>query len=117
MPVWIWYTLLRIALFAVPLTVLLLAGVTPWIAAVVAAVFGLSASLLFLRRARETISSDLYQARHREQPVTSDDDEAEDAAVEASVRLPSPDRAEQPDRSHRPERSDQSEQSEREDES
>lgn len=101
MPVWIWYTLLRIALFAVPLTVLLLAGVTPWIAAVVAAVFGLSASLLFLRRARETISSDLYQARHRERPVTRDDDEAEDAAVEASVRQPSPDRAERPERSER----------------
>ncbi|WP_164990363.1 DUF4229 domain-containing protein [Agromyces albus] len=98
-PVWIWYTLLRIALFAVPLAVLLLAGVTPWIAAFVAAVFGLSASLLFLRRARESISSDLYRARHREQPVTRDDDDAEDAAVEASVRQPSPQRSEREDES------------------
>ncbi|WP_306896530.1 DUF4229 domain-containing protein [Agromyces albus] len=98
-PVWIWYTLLRIALFAVPLAALLLAGVTPWIAAVVAAVFGLSASLLFLRGARESISSDLYRARHREQPVTRDDDDAEDAAVEASVRQPAPQRSEREDES------------------
>ncbi|MBT2500726.1 DUF4229 domain-containing protein [Agromyces sp. ISL-38] len=97
--------MLRITLFAAPLALLLLAGVTPWIAAVVAAVFGLSTSLLFLRRARESISSDLYRARHREQPVTREDDEAEDAAVEASVRQPA---AERPEQSVRSEREDES---------
>jgi hypothetical protein len=39
-PVWIWYTALRILLFAVPLAVLLIAGVNPWISAAVAALFG-----------------------------------------------------------------------------
>ena len=81
-PVWIWYTALRILLFAVPLAVLLAFGVNPWISTVVAALFGLSASLLFLRRPRESMSSDLYAARHRETPVVRDDDEAEDAAVD-----------------------------------
>ena len=85
MPVWIWYTALRIALFAVPLIVLLVAGVPGWIAALVAAVFGLSASLIFLRRARNAMSSDLYAARHRETPVVNADDEAEDAALERGV--------------------------------
>lgn len=84
MPVWFWYTALRILLFAVPLAVLLWAGVNEWVSAAVAAVFGLSASLLLLRRQRETIATDLYAARHREQPVVHDDDEAEDAAVEAT---------------------------------
>ena len=82
MPVWIWYTALRILLFAVPLAVLLAFGVNPWISTLVAALFGLSASLLFLRRTRESMSSDLYAARHRETPLVRDDDEAEDAAVD-----------------------------------
>jgi outer membrane murein-binding lipoprotein Lpp len=81
-PAWIWYTALRIVLFAVPLAVLLIAGVNPWVSAAVAAVFGLSASLIFLRRPRETIASDLYAARHRETPAVRDDDAEEDAAVE-----------------------------------
>ena len=82
MPVWIWYTALRILLFAVPLAVLLAFGVNPWISTLVAALFGLSASLLFLRRPRESMSSDLYAARHRETPFVRDDDEAEDAAID-----------------------------------
>ncbi len=84
MPVWIWYTALRILLFAVPLAVLLWAGVDEWVSAGVAAVFGLSASLLLLRRQRESIATDLYRARHREAAVLRDDDEVEDAAVEAT---------------------------------
>ena len=85
MPVWIWYTALRILLFAVPLAVLLAFGVNPWISTLVAALFGLSASLLFLRRPRESMSSDLYAARHRETPVVRDDDEAEDAAIDRTA--------------------------------
>ena len=88
MPVWIWYTALRILLFAVPLAVLLLAGVNPWVSALVAAVFGLSASLLFLRRQRESIASDLYAARHREAPAVRPDDEEEDAAIDATAPEP-----------------------------
>lgn len=82
MPVWIWYTALRVLLFAVPLAVLLIAGVNVWVSAALAALFGLSASLIFLRRARSAMSSDLYAARHREIPVVNADDEAEDAAIE-----------------------------------
>ena len=83
MPVWIWYTVLRVLLFAVPLAVLLVAGVNPWVSAAVAALFGLSASLIFLRRPRESIANDLYAARHRETPAVRDDDAEEDAAIDA----------------------------------
>lgn len=83
MPVWIWYTALRVLLFAAPLAVLLLAGVNVWVSAIIAAVFGLSASLLFLRKPREEMSSELYAARHRERPVAREDDVAEDAAIDA----------------------------------
>ncbi|WP_353816006.1 DUF4229 domain-containing protein [Agromyces sp. SYSU T00266] len=82
LPVWLRYTLLRVLLFAAPLVVLLVAGVTPWISVIVAALFGFSASLIFLRKQREELATDLYAARHREQPVVTDDDEAEDAAVD-----------------------------------
>ncbi|MFB6612318.1 DUF4229 domain-containing protein [Agromyces sp. NPDC056379] len=81
-PVWIWYTALRVLLFAVPLAVLLIAGVNVWVSTAIAALFGLSASLIFLRRARDAMSSDLYAVRHRETPVVNEDDEAEDAAIE-----------------------------------
>lgn len=84
LPVWFWYTVLRIVLFAVPLAVLLIAGVDPWVSAAVAAVFGFSASIIFLRRQRESIATDLYAARHRETPVVHVDDEVEDAVVDAS---------------------------------
>jgi len=100
-PVWIWYTALRILLFAVPLAVLLLAGVNPWVSAAVAAVFGLSASLIFLRRQRESIASDLYAARHRETPVVRADDEEEDAAVDANT--PDAERRKHPERPEPPE--------------
>ncbi|BDZ54396.1 DUF4229 domain-containing protein [Agromyces marinus] len=82
LPAWLRYTLLRVLLFAAPLAVLLIAGVTPWIAVLVAALFGFSASLIFLRASREQLASDLYAARHRETPAVTVDDEAEDAALD-----------------------------------
>ncbi|GAA1526375.1 hypothetical protein GCM10009761_30410 [Agromyces terreus] len=88
MPVWIRYTALRILMFAVPLAVLLLAGVPGWISALVAAVFGLSASLIFLRRPRESMATDLYAVRHRETPAVHADDADEDAAVDAASPKP-----------------------------
>lgn len=84
-PLWLRYTLLRVLLFAAPLAVLLIAGVTPWVAVLVAALFGFSASLIFLRRQREQLAEDLYAARHRDTPAARDDDEVEDAAVEAAA--------------------------------
>jgi hypothetical protein len=82
-PTWIVYTVLRVLLFAVPLALLLAAQVNPWVSAAVAAACGLSASLIFLRRPRETIANDLYAARHREKPAVREDDEQEDAAIDA----------------------------------
>ncbi|MFC5789363.1 DUF4229 domain-containing protein [Agromyces tardus] len=84
-PTWLRYTLLRVLLFAAPLAVLLIAGVDPWISVIVAALFGFSSSLVFLRGMRERLSEELYAARHREQPVVRDDDLAEDAAVDAAA--------------------------------
>lgn len=85
-PVWLKYTLLRVLLFAVPFAVLMLAGVTWWISALVAALFGLAASAVFLRSTRDEMSRKLYAARHREAPAPEADADAEDAAVDARER-------------------------------
>ncbi|MCI2957295.1 DUF4229 domain-containing protein [Agromyces atrinae] len=82
-PVWVYYTALRIVLFAAPLAILLIAGVEPWVSALVAALFGFSTSFIFLRRPREAMSQELYDARHRSQTVPHVDDDAEDAAIDA----------------------------------
>jgi hypothetical protein len=83
-PSWITYTVLRLLVFAVPLVVLLLVGVIWWLAVIAAALIGLCLSYIFLSRPRNAVSSDLYAVRHRERPATTEDDDVEDAAIDAA---------------------------------
>lgn len=80
----VYYTVLRLLTFAVPLAVLLLLGIEPWIATILAALIGLSVSYIFLRRHREAVSRDLYELRHgtKESPA---DENAEDALTDAAA--------------------------------
>jgi ABC-type siderophore export system fused ATPase/permease subunit len=60
------YTVLRLLAFVVPLGILLLFPVfqeLPWLAAVFAALIGLSLSLLFLRRPLDQVTGDLAERR------------------------------------------------------
>ncbi|WP_285114611.1 DUF4229 domain-containing protein [Leifsonia sp. fls2-241-R2A-40a] len=82
-PSWITYTVLRLLVFAVPLAILLLVGVVWWLAVIAAALIGLCLSYIFLSRPRNAVSSELYAVRHREKPLRSEDDDVEDAAVDA----------------------------------
>ena len=79
--VWLVYSLLRVALFAVPFALLMIAGVE-WIwAAVVSAVISACASYIFLGRQRQVMAEDLSAIqRGRKRPV--DDDTAEDATID-----------------------------------
>ncbi|PJJ65015.1 DUF4229 domain-containing protein [Compostimonas suwonensis] len=82
-PAWLVYTLLRVLAFAAPLAILLVFGVIPWIATVIAAIVGLCVSYIFLRKPLNAASLQLYEARHREHHSASDDDDAdEDAEVD-----------------------------------
>jgi hypothetical protein len=83
-PSWVTYTVLRLLLFVVPLVILLLLGVEAWVSVVAAALIGLCLSYILLRRPREAVSRDLYEVRHRDKPVVSADDEAEDSAVDGA---------------------------------
>lgn len=81
-PVWIYYSVLRVVVFAAPLALLLVLRIDPLLATVIAAVIGFCLSYLFLRKSREAMSRDLYAARHRTKEPVSDDDATEDAAVD-----------------------------------
>ncbi len=69
---WITYTLIRVGLFAVVLTVLLLVGIEGWIAALAAALVGLSVSYIFFRPQRDAAIEEALSRRK------SSDEEAEE---------------------------------------
>ena len=78
---WLYYSVMRVLMFVVPLAILLSLGLWPWAAAVIAAMLGFCLSFLFLGRSRESVSRDLYQARHScKEPVNADAD-VEDRAI------------------------------------
>ena len=87
--VWAWvsYSVYRVLMFAVPLTILLLLLRQSewWLAALLSAAIGLCLSYIFLRKPRERIANDLYQARHRDKEPVHPDAESEDAAVDRAA--------------------------------
>jgi len=79
--VWLVYSLLRVALFAVPFALLMVANVPWYWAAVVAAIISLCASYIFLGRQRQVMADDLSAMRRgRRRPI--EDNTVEDAAVD-----------------------------------
>lgn len=88
------YTILRLLLFAIPLTVLLLVQVNWVIAVIAAALIGLCVSYLLLRTPRDRVATSLYHASRREKPVPTADDETEDAAVDRAAANEPADRSE-----------------------
>ncbi|QIG39744.1 DUF4229 domain-containing protein [Microbacterium sp. 4R-513] len=81
------YTVLRLLAFLVPFGILMLFPVFRelyWLAAIFAALIGLSLSLLFLRRPLEEATSGLAERRERTRRRDAvRDEEAEDAAADA----------------------------------
>jgi uncharacterized membrane protein len=76
---WLLYSVIRLALFAVVLAILLLAQTPGWIAAIVAAIFGLAASYLFLGTLRGQVAQDVADRRSGKIQTVTDDEDAEDA--------------------------------------
>ncbi|MCK6067215.1 MULTISPECIES: DUF4229 domain-containing protein [Microbacterium] len=83
------YTVLRLLAFFVPFGVLMLFPVfqdLPWLAALFAALIGLSLSLLFLRRPLDQVTSGIAERRSRaHRPNAADDALAEDAAADTAA--------------------------------
>lgn len=85
------YSVLRLAFFLVPFGLMMLLPVFQdlwWLAAIFAAVIGLSLSILLLRRPLGEVSSEIYAARQAKRTTTAreQDDALEDAANEAAIR-------------------------------
>ena len=79
------YTVLRLLAFVVPFGILMLFPIFRefyWLAAIFAALIGLSLSLLFLRRPLEEVTSGLASRRVTRERSASDE-EAEDAEGDA----------------------------------
>lgn len=85
------YALLRLAFFLVPFGLMMLLPVFQqlwWLAAIFAAMIGLSLSILLLRKPLAEVSSDLYAARQAKRSTTAREreDALEDEANEAAIR-------------------------------
>lgn len=76
---WIPYTLLRVGLFALIFLILMLIGLEPWVAALIAAVVGFCVAYIFFRPLRQEVADDLAAGRTPRRAETSDE-EAEDPA-------------------------------------
>ncbi|KAA9149631.1 DUF4229 domain-containing protein [Microbacterium lushaniae] len=83
------YTALRLLAFFVPFGILMLFPVfqdLPWLAALFAALIGLSLSLLFLRRPLDQVTSGMAERRRQARRSNAADDAvAEDAAAETAA--------------------------------
>ena len=76
---WLLYSVIRLAIFAVVLSVLLLAQTPGWIAAIIAAVFGFAASYIFLGKLRTQVAQTVEDRRTGKTHARTDDEDAEDA--------------------------------------
>ncbi|MEV7693641.1 DUF4229 domain-containing protein [Microbacterium sp. NPDC089189] len=80
------YSVLRILAFIIPFAVLMLFPIFRelyWLAAIFAALIGLSLSILFLRRPLAEATASLGAPRSPRRPAGAEDADAEDAALDA----------------------------------
>ena len=80
------YSVLRLLAFLVPFGILMLFPVMQtyyWLAAIFAALIGLSLSILFLRKPLDDVTAGLAERRAQSRATVSDE-EAEDAAADAA---------------------------------
>ncbi len=83
---WLWYTLIRLAAFVIPLGLLLLLGIDVVVAAVVAAIIGLCVSYIFFAKWRSAISTELFESRQHKSSASKRDEDVEDSAVDNAAQ-------------------------------
>lgn len=88
LPAWLKYTVLRLVLFAIPLTIMLIIRIPWWISVPSAAVIALPLSYLLLSKPRHEVALQLNEVRKRDRLSPMHDDLIEDAQIdEADGRL------------------------------
>lgn len=83
---WILYSILRIGIFVVVLTALLLVGIEPWLSAIIAAVVGLCVTYIFFRAPRDAVARSLYEFRTTSRRDA--DSDAENDALDGRDGMP-----------------------------
>lgn len=81
-PAWIAYLLVRIGIFAVVLTGLMLLQVNPFLAAVVAALAGFVLAYIFFRKLRDRVATEFAARNEKPTPIKNVDTDAEDEALD-----------------------------------
>ena len=76
---------MRLAAFALPLAIMLLLGMIPWLAATLSAIIGLCVSYIFFAKTRNALSESLFEKRAAKNVNHDKDADAEDAEVEAGL--------------------------------
>lgn len=76
---------MRLAAFALPLAIMLLLGMIPWLAATLSAIIGLCVSYIFFAKTRNALSESLYEKQATKNVNHDKDADAEDAEVEAGL--------------------------------
>jgi len=87
------YSVLRLLAFLVPFGIMMLFPIMReyyWLAAIFAALIGLSLSVLFLRKPLDEVTTGLADRRAKARAAATDE-EAEDAAADAAAGTDSPD--------------------------
>jgi uncharacterized membrane protein YdjX (TVP38/TMEM64 family) len=79
---WIKYTIARLAIFAVALALLLITGMNPFLAAVIAAIAGFALSYIFFRKLRDQVAAELATRNEKPQVIRNVDTDAEDDALD-----------------------------------
>lgn len=87
---WTIYTVLRLAVFLVPLAIMLVLRVPEYLAVIFAALIGIALSILLLSKWRGAASASIYNRRSRKGKLGQDQatilGEEEDAAVDAALQ-------------------------------
>ncbi len=84
---WLLFSLIRLGIFAVALTVLLLLQVNVWIAAFGAAIIGFCVSYIFLRGRRDAVAKTMVREKAKDSMSRPDRDLDNDIENEALDRL------------------------------
>lgn len=69
---WVSYSLIRLGLFAMTLTLLMLLGVPGWLAAIAAALVGFSVAYIFFRPQRDRLIDSVRTAPSTDEDVEDD---------------------------------------------
>lgn len=86
---WLIYSVIRVAIFGVALTVLLILQAPGWLAAIIAAIIGMTVSYLFFRPQRDAVTKTVYDRRTGKTQAPSDDEDAEDGLENGGYLPPS----------------------------